>query len=78
VLALLLGGCGATYTITRTAPDGTQVSAMAQVAEKQGEMSFTFDGDPGGAMTITLDKTNVEPVNMPAETLRILLDAATQ
>jgi hypothetical protein len=69
----MLMGCGAHYNITRVGPDGTKVVATASVSEEQGSMSFTFDGDPSGQMTITLDKTNAKPVNMPAETMRTLL-----
>jgi hypothetical protein len=72
---LLLCGCGAAYTVTRTAPDGTVVTATAAVREKQGRMAFTFSGDPAGAMEITLEKENVEPVSLPAGLLRTLIPA---
>jgi hypothetical protein len=75
-VTLALVGCGASYSITRTAPGGASVSASAWVAEKQGTMQFTFDGDPNGSMTITLDKTNVEPTAMPADLVKLLMSTS--
>jgi uncharacterized lipoprotein YajG len=76
VAFFLVAGCGATYNLSRTSPDGTTVTAAATVMEKQGSMVFSFDGDPAGAMKITLEKKNAEPVNMPAELAQTLMKLA--
>jgi len=77
-LVLVLSGCGAVYTVTRTAPDGSSVVASAKTAERAGSIDFTFSGDPAGEMRIQLKKINTEPVNLTSETLRELLSAAVR
>jgi hypothetical protein len=73
--ALALAGCGATYRVTRTMPNGGTLEAYAYSSEKSEAITFTFEGDldKGTVTKLTFKKVGAEPVNLTAQTLQTLL-----
>lgn len=78
IFALLLAGCGASYSITRTTPDGATLNAQAWTSESSDSVKFTFQGNlqTGVVTGLTLEKLGAQPVNMTAQTLEALLKTA--
>jgi hypothetical protein len=74
----MLCGCGATYRVSRTGPDGVVLTAEAYTSEKSESIEFDFKGDldTGRVNGLSFKKVGAEPVNMTADTLRALMSMA--